>query len=96
MNKTAIYTVITKCTTLSQLNSAANYLYLYGIQVGCNALYIEAVELWENRVRELTGAVLRNCIDYKSYAEHLYVNGHIDDMNDFIQLAEKELRRLEL
>lgn len=94
--KTKLHNVITKCTTLCQLNSAANYLYLYGIQVGCNSLYSEAVELWENKVRELTGAVLRNTIDYKEYAMHLYVNGQIDDMNDFIELAEKELRRLEV
>lgn len=94
--KTKLHNVITKCTTLSQLNSAANYLYLYGIQVGCNALYIESVELWENKVRELTGAVLRNTIDYKEYAMHLLVNGAIDDCNEFIQLAENELLKLEI
>jgi len=94
--KTKLHNVITKCTTLSQLNSAANYLYLYGLNVGANKLYMEAVELWENKVRELTGAVLRNTIDYKEYAMHLLVNGAIDDCNEFIQLAEKELRRLEV
>lgn len=96
METTKLHNVITKCTTLGQLNSAANYLYLYGIQVGCNSLYSEAVELWENKVRELTVAVLRNTIDYKEYAMHLLINGAIDDCNEFIQLAEKELRRLEV
>ena len=94
--KTKLHNVITKCTTLGQLNSAANYLYLYGLNVGANKLYMESVELWENKVRELTGAVLRNTIDYKEYAMHLLVNGAIDDCNEFIQLAEKELRRLEV
>lgn len=94
--KTKLHQVVSRCVNLAQLNSAANYLYLYGLQVGCNSLYIEAVELWENKVRELTGAVLRNTIDYKEYAMHLLVNGAIDDCNEFIQLAEKELRRLEV
>ena len=94
--KTKLHNVITKCTTLSQLNSAANYLYLYGLNVGANQLYMEAVELWENKVRELTGAVLRNTIDYKEYAMHLLVNGAIDDCNEFIQLAENELLKLEI
>jgi len=94
--KTKLHQVVSRCVNLAQLNSAANYLYLYGLQVGCNALYIEAVELWENKVRELTGMILGNYNDYREYYLHLISVGKIDLANDFLTYMEDCVNKLKV
>ncbi|AXF52596.1 MAG: hypothetical protein [Caudoviricetes sp.] len=93
--KTKLLSVINSCKTIKQLDTANVYLYLYAMQVGLNAVYYECLNAWYDKVQELTGAIMRNLLDYKFYAEHMILNGREQDAKDFIELAENELRRLE-
>lgn len=94
--KTKLQRVIQSCTTLSQVNSAANYLYLYGIKNGINAEYLNACMDIEQRIEDISGASIRDAIDYKAYAEHLIHCGKLDLANDFIEYAEKSINRIRI
>ena len=94
--KTKLQKVISSCTTLSQVNSAANYLYLYGSKNGVNAEYLNACMDIEKRIEDISGASIRDAIDYKAYAEHLIHCGQLDLANDFIEYAEKSINRIRI
>ena len=94
--KTKLQRVIQSCTTLSQVNSAANYLYLYGSKNGINAEYLNACMDIEQRIEDISGASIRDAIDYKAYAEHLLHCGKLDLANDFIEYAEKSINRIRI
>lgn len=94
--KTKLLNVVKKCTTLKQLQSASKYLYLYSVANGFDSSYIDAVKLWQIRVNEVLGFTLRNIYDYKAFAEHLLLNGSIKEANEFIDIAENELLKIEV
>lgn len=93
--KTKLQKVISSCVTLAQLRSALNYAINYHIQCGYDAYYKEVMSLIKKRVTDLTSFHYNNAVDYKAYAEHLVVCGLIADANDFIELAEIEIDKLE-
>lgn len=93
--KSKLQKVISSCVTLAQLRSAWNYVINHYVQYGCKKEYKEAVLLIEKRVTEMSGFHYQNYVDYKAYAEHLLLIGKITDVNDFIQLAEIEVNKLE-
>lgn len=87
--------VISSCATLAQLRSALNYVTNYGISNGCDGVFYDAISSIKKRVTEMTGFHYQNYVDYKAYAEHLIVFGLLTDANDFIELAEIEIDKLE-
>lgn len=93
--KTKLQKVISSCVTLAQLRSALNYVTNYGISNGCDGVFYDAISSIKKRVTEMTGFHYQNYVDYKAYAEHLIVCGLLTDANDFIELAEIEIDKLE-
>lgn len=93
--KTKLQKVISSCVTLAQLRSALNYVTNYGISNGCDGVFYDAISSIKKRVTDLTSFHYNNAVDYKAYAEHLIVCGMLTDANDFIELAEIEIDKLE-
>src|SRR5690606_10557060 len=95
MKTSKLQKVIASCMTLSQLASASRYAALHVKEYGLSIEYLIALLDMRSKAEELTGAVLKNAIDYKDYACHLFAAGKIDDMNDFICFANNELDKIE-
>ena len=93
--KTKLQKVISSCVTLAQLRGALNYVTNYGISNGCDCVFYDAISSIKKRVTELTSFHFNNAVDYKAYAEHLIIVGAIENDNDFIELAEIEIDKLE-
>lgn len=93
--KTKLQKVISSCVTLAQLRSALNYVTNYGISNGCDGVFYDAMILLRDRLQYLSGAHVRNLIDYKEYASLMISNGMIDEAKSFIEFAEFELEKLE-
>src|SRR5690606_35376911 len=90
--KEKIERVVNSCFTLSQLWSASNYVVL-------SAQYTEHYEygimLIRNKLEKMTGAHIRNAIDYTAYAEHLLHTGNLGDWEIFCKFANIELDKIE-
>lgn len=93
--KTKLIKTISSCTTLVQLISASKYILLYAVQHGRNEIYEECMFHLRDKLSSLSGANMRNFIDYKAYAQHLLCNGMINEANEFLAFAELELHKLE-
>lgn len=92
---TKTHKVINSCRTLKQLYSAWNYVELsYNHHQNYTQFALDA-QVYRLKINEMTGAVVKNLLDYKAYAEHLLLNGKIDDANDFIRFSELELDKIE-
>lgn len=93
--KTKLLNVVNKCTTLKQLLSASNYIVLYANAYGTNGIYYDGMTALRNKLEQISGASVRNMLDYKAYAEHLLQLGNVEEANSFIEFAEMELHNLE-
>lgn len=93
--KTKLIKTISSCTTLVQLIIASKYILLYAIQNGRDDVYEECMLHLRDKLSSLSGANMRNFIDYKAYAQHLLCNGMINEANEFLAFAELELHKLE-
>lgn len=90
--KEKIERVVNSCNTLSQLWSASNYVILSSAY---SDDYIYGLILVRSKLEKMTGAHLRNYIDYTAYAQHLMATGLFKDSYIFANFAELELEKLE-
>lgn len=91
---TKTHKVINSCRTLNQLYSAWNYVELSYNQHQNYTQFALDAQPYRLKLNEMTGACLRNALDYKEYAQHLLSNGKIQSAMEFVQFAELELDKI--
>lgn len=94
MENIKVIRVINSCTSLKQMKSAWNYMCLSYTNHNDIIVFSTQALIFRSKLSQLTGASVRNLLDYKAYAEHLIHTGQIDDCNEFIKFAELELHKL--
>jgi hypothetical protein len=88
--------VINSCQTLNQMYSAWNYVLLaYASDSNWHDL-LECYNVFTAKLRTMTGARVRDLLDYRAYAQHLLQLGQIKDAEEFLQFANYELDKLEM
>jgi len=87
--------VIESCKTLNQLKTAWEYVKLeYGTTGDLYQFQLNA-DAYREKLRQMSGAITKNLLDYKAYAQHLLQHGKIEDAQEFLQFSELELDKLE-